>query len=30
WTAVYYMELQEDGAWRVDGVNLRKGAAGLT
>ncbi|MCR9123330.1 MAG: DUF4864 domain-containing protein [Phyllobacteriaceae bacterium] len=30
WTAVYYMELQEDGTWRVDGVNLRKGAAGLT
>ena len=30
WTAVYYMELQDDGTWRVDGVNLRKGAAGLT
>ena len=29
WTAVYFMELQRDGSWKVDGVNLRKGAAGL-
>ncbi|MEN0002391.1 MAG: DUF4864 domain-containing protein, partial [Pseudomonadota bacterium] len=30
WTALYFMELQEDGTWKVDGVNLRQGAAGLT
>ena len=30
WTAVYFMELQDDGSWKVDGVDLRKGAAGLT
>ncbi|MEO1702152.1 MAG: DUF4864 domain-containing protein [Pseudomonadota bacterium] len=30
WTALYYMEQQSDGSWKVDGVNLRKGAAGLT
>lgn len=30
WTAVYFMEQQADGSWKVDGVNLRKGAAGLT
>lgn len=30
WTAVYFMELQDDGSWKVDGVNLRKGAAGFT
>lgn len=30
WTAVYFMELQEDGSWKVDGVNLKKGAAGMT
>lgn len=30
WTAVYYMEQQPDGSWRVDGVNLKKGAAGMT
>lgn len=30
WTAVYFMELQEDGVWKIDGVNLRKGAAGMT
>lgn len=30
WTAVYYMEQQPDGSWKVDGVNLRKGAAGMT
>lgn len=30
WTAVYFMELQDDGSWKVDGVDLRKGAAGFT
>lgn len=30
WTAVYFMEQQEDGSWKVDGVNLKKGAAGMT
>ncbi|MEL6202341.1 MAG: DUF4864 domain-containing protein [Pseudomonadota bacterium] len=30
WTALYFMQQQEDGSWKVDGVNLRKGAAGLT
>ncbi|MEL6435947.1 MAG: DUF4864 domain-containing protein [Pseudomonadota bacterium] len=30
WTALYFMELQDDGSWKVDGVNLRRGAAGLT
>ncbi|MEO0544351.1 MAG: DUF4864 domain-containing protein [Pseudomonadota bacterium] len=30
WTALYYMQQQEDGSWKVDGVSLRKGAAGLT
>ena len=30
WTAVYYMQRQPDGTWKVDGVNLRKGAAGMT
>jgi len=30
WTAVYFMELQDDGSWKVDGVNLKKGAAGMT
>lgn len=30
WTAVYYMELQPGGGWKVDGVNLRKGSAGMT
>ena len=29
WTATYYMEMQADGIWKVDGVQLRKGAAGL-
>ncbi len=29
WTATYYMEKQPDGIWKVDGVQLRKGAAGL-
>ena len=29
WTATYYMEMQPDGVWKVDGVQLRKGAAGL-
>lgn len=30
WTAVYFMELQDDGSWKVDGVNLKQGAAGMT
>lgn len=30
WTAIYFMEQQDDGSWKVDGVNLQKGAAGLT
>ncbi|MEM0898464.1 MAG: DUF4864 domain-containing protein [Pseudomonadota bacterium] len=30
WTAIYFMQLQEDGTWKVDGVNLSSGAAGLT
>ncbi|MEM1378300.1 MAG: DUF4864 domain-containing protein [Pseudomonadota bacterium] len=30
WTALYFMEMQEDGTWKVDGVNLRSGASGLT
>ena len=30
WTATYYMEPQPDGSWKVDGVQLRKGAAGMT
>lgn len=30
WTAVYFMEKQPDGTWKVDGVNLKKGAAGMT
>lgn len=30
WTAVYFMEQQPDGSWKVDGVNLKKGAAGMT
>ncbi len=30
WTAVYFMEEQEDGAWQVDGVSLKQGAAGMT
>ena len=30
WTAVYFMERQDDGSWKVDGVSLNKGAAGLT
>ncbi|TCD13127.1 DUF4864 domain-containing protein [Oricola cellulosilytica] len=29
-TAVYFMERQEDGTWKVDGVSLRRGAAGMT
>jgi hypothetical protein len=30
YTAAYYMERQTDGSWKVDGVSLRKGAAGMT
>ncbi|WP_306119930.1 MULTISPECIES: DUF4864 domain-containing protein [unclassified Roseitalea] len=30
WTATYFMELQDDGTWKVDGVQLREGAAGMT
>lgn len=30
WTATYHMKLQPDGSWKVDGVQLRKGAAGMT
>ena len=30
WTAVYFMELQPDGSWKVDGVQLREGADGMT
>lgn len=30
WTATYYMQRQPDGIWKVDGVQLRKGAAGMT
>ena len=30
WTAVYWMEQQPDGSWKVDGVTLKKGAAGMT
>ncbi|MEM9573628.1 MAG: DUF4864 domain-containing protein [Pseudomonadota bacterium] len=30
WTATYYMEPQSDGSWKVDGVQLRQGAAGMT
>ncbi|MEO1747947.1 MAG: DUF4864 domain-containing protein [Pseudomonadota bacterium] len=30
WTALYFMQQQDDGSWKVDGVSLRKGAAGLT
>ena len=30
WTATYYMEMQPNGSWKVDGVQLRKGAAGMT
>ena len=30
YTAVYFMERQQDGSWKVDGVNLRRGAAGMT
>ncbi len=30
WTATYFMELQADGSWKVDGVQLREGAAGMT
>jgi hypothetical protein len=30
YTAAYYMERQPDGSWKVDGVSLRKGAAGMT
>jgi len=29
YTAAYYMERQPDGAWKVDAVSLRKGAAGM-
>lgn len=30
WTAVYFMEQQADGSWKVDGVQLRQGAGGMT
>jgi len=30
WTATYFMEQQADGTWKVDGVQLREGAAGMT
>lgn len=30
WTATYFMQLIEGGVWKVDGVQLRKGAAGMT
>ncbi|MFZ2101474.1 MAG: DUF4864 domain-containing protein, partial [Oricola sp.] len=30
YTAAYYMEQQPDGSWKVDGVTLRQGAAGMT
>ena len=30
YTAVYFMERQGDGSWKVDGVSLRPGAAGMT
>ncbi|WP_193178186.1 DUF4864 domain-containing protein [Oricola nitratireducens] len=30
YTAAYYMERQSDGSWKVDGVSLREGAAGMT
>ncbi|WP_026317184.1 DUF4864 domain-containing protein [Ahrensia kielensis] len=30
WTAIYYMQRQPDGSWKIDAVNLRKGAAGMT
>lgn len=30
WTATYWMERQPDGRWKVDGVDLRKGAGGMT
>jgi hypothetical protein len=30
YTAAYFMERQEDGSWMVDGVSMRKGAAGMT
>lgn len=30
YTAAYFMERQADGTWKVDGVNLREGAAGMT
>lgn len=30
WTAVYWMEQQPDGTWKVDGVTLKEGAAGMT
>ena len=30
WTATYFMERQDDGNWKVDGVQLRQGAAGMT
>lgn len=29
YTAAYYMERQPDGSWKVDGVSLEKGAAGM-
>ena len=30
YTAAYFMERQSDGTWKVDAVNLREGAAGMT
>lgn len=30
YTAAYYMEKQPDGSWKVDAVQMRKGAAGMT
>ncbi len=29
YTAIYFMERQDDGSWKIAGVNIRQGAAGL-